>query len=124
MDLTKEGYPGRNYQTGRFLKGHVPHNAGKPWSEWMDGRKAKRVRRIAISNLKPRMDLAGWNKKPVVAVTEDGRHFYCESAAQAGRTLGISARNINSCCLGKRKRCGGFRWFYYTDPAWTKLIRK
>ena len=35
-------WKGYNTVTGQFLKGHVPHNKGKKWSEWMDGRKAKK----------------------------------------------------------------------------------
>lgn len=34
--------PTRNKKNGRFLKNHKPHNKGKRWSEWMDGRKKKK----------------------------------------------------------------------------------
>ena len=44
LDMATELYvepvwTGRNAVTGRFLKGNTPHNKGKKWSEWMDGRK-------------------------------------------------------------------------------------
>ena len=35
-------WTGINKQTGRFLKGHVPVNKGKPWSKWMPKRSQKR----------------------------------------------------------------------------------
>ena len=115
-------YSHRNYLTGRFLKGHIPHNKGKGWSEWMDGRKAKKVLRIGMKNLKGRSDIGGWNKRPVVAVLEDGRYFYCESASKAAEITGLVRRNITHCCQGKRKHCGRFRWFYFDDDAWIKLV--
>ena len=31
-----------NKQTGRYMKGHVPANKGKKWSEWMSKRGARR----------------------------------------------------------------------------------
>ena len=62
-------YPQYNAINGRFLKGHVPHNKGKKWEEWMDMRKAKRVLRIGMKNLrKGNPDIPGWNKKKVVSV--------------------------------------------------------
>ena len=124
MELTAEGRPSRNFQTGTFLKGHIPHNKGKKWSEWMDGRKAKKILRIGMKNLKGRADIAGWNKRAVVAVLEDGRYFYFESATKAAELTGLIRRNISHCCQGKRKHCGRYKWFYFTDDAWLNLIKK
>ena len=42
----------RNPTNGQFLKGLTPHNKGKKWEDYMDMRKAKRIKRIALSNLK------------------------------------------------------------------------
>lgn len=122
MELTDKGYPGRNWQTGTFLKGHIPHNRGKKWAEWMDMRKAKKILRIGMKNLKGRSDIGGWNKKPVVAITPDGRQFYFESATDAERITGLIRRNITRCCQGKCKHCGKFQWFYFNDDKWLKLI--
>ena len=36
--------PERNLVNGRFLKGHTPHNKGKKWADYMDMRKAKRIK--------------------------------------------------------------------------------
>lgn len=58
---------------------------------------------------------------PVVQLSKEGdfiAEFY--SAAEAGRVLGIGYRHISSCCTGKRKTTGGFRWMYarnyYSQP--------
>lgn len=124
MELTKEGRPARNFQTGTFLKGHIPHNKGKKWAEWMDMRKARKVLRIGMKNLKGRPDIGGWNKKPVVAVTADGRWFPFDSATDAARKTGLIRRNISHCCQGKRKHCGRFRWFYFDSDEWIKLVKR
>lgn len=70
----------------------------------MDMRKAKRIVRIAKQNLKPNMNIGGWNKKAVVAVDMEGNVVgWFESAMDAERKTGICKRNINSVCNGKRK---------------------
>ena len=122
MELTDEGRPARNWKTGQFLKGHIPFNRGKKWSDYMDGRKAKRIKRIGMKNLKGRSDIGGWNKKPVVCVLDDGRWFVFESATKAAEQTGLIRRNITGCCQGKRKHCGKYRWFYFDSNEWTELI--
>lgn len=103
--------PQYNPTNGQFLKGHVPHNKGKKWSDYMDMRKARRILRIAKQNLKPNMDIGGWNKKAVVAVDKEGNVVgWFESAMDAEKKTGICKRNINSVCNGKRKHAGGFKW--------------
>ena len=102
---------GRNAVNGRFLKGHTPHNKGKKWSEWMDGRKAKRVKRIALKNLRGRMDLGGKNAIPIYALDKDGNTLaWFASSKDAQRKTGICARNIRSVVAGKRKYAGGYKW--------------
>ena len=103
--------PQYNPINGQFLKGHVPHNKGKKWSDYMDMRKAKRILRIAKKNLKPRMDIGGWNKRAVIALDENGKLLgWFSSSKEAECKTGICSRNINSVCNGKRKHAGGFRW--------------
>ena len=34
------------------------------------------------------------------------------SGAEAARTLGIDKANLNACCRGKKRNCGGFSWRY------------
>ncbi len=117
-------YSGRNLTTGQFLKGYVPHNKGKKWSEYMDMRKAKRIKRIAIKNLVRNYRIGGWNAKPVVAIKGNNLVGIFPSAADAGRKTGICGRNIISCCSGKRKTAGGYRWFWEKDNGWCNLIQK
>ena len=124
MEYTDEGRPARNYQNGRFLKGHIPFNRGKKWADYMDLRKARRIKRIGMKNLKGRMDIGGWNKRPVVAITSEGKYFYFESATSASSLTGLNRRNITRCCQGKSIRCGMFRWFYFDDEQWIKYIEK
>ena len=107
----------RNPTNGQFLKGITPHNKGKKWEDYMDMRKAKKVKRIAISNLKPNMNLGGWNAKPVVAIKDNELVAVYGSSVEAEKNTGICARNIRSCCNYKRKRAGGFRWFLENDKA-------
>ena len=118
IDLTD--YPKyRNPHTGRFLKNSIPHNKGKSWSEWMDGRKKRKI----LKNLqhKGSPNLAGANAKTIVGV-KNGKFCVFESSEDAGRKLGIFARNIRSCCHKKRKTCGGWNWFFENDNEWIKLI--
>lgn len=113
-----------NPVNGQFLKGHIPHNKGKKWSEWMDGRKQKKVIRIGTKNLRRRYDIGGWNKRAVIMICEDGSHFYFESSFAAERSTGICARNIRFCCNKKRKHAGKCRWFWFDDPEVINLIHK
>lgn len=107
----------KNVLTGRFVKGCVPHNKGKKWSEWMDGRKCKKV----LNNLQRvgNPNLAGWNARKVVGL-KDGKFRIFKSCSDAGRQLGIQQRNINSCCNKKRKTAGGFLWYFEDDNEWIK----
>jgi hypothetical protein len=51
--------------------------------------------------------------KPVLQFTREGK-FIKEypSLIEAERQTKIFNQNISSCCLGKRKSCGGFVWRY------------
>ena len=124
IELGKDGRPARNLKTGRFLPGHIPHNTGKKWDEWMPKGEQARVLEIGKKNLRVNKALWGWNKKPVVAVNDKGVHAYCESASAAGKKLNLCARNITACCRGKRAKCGGFKWFYYEDDRWIKYAKE
>lgn len=108
---------------GRFLKGHIPHNKGKKWSEWMDGRKQRKVRRIASQNIHGRPDIGGWNKRAVIMLDDEGNRAYFESSAEAGRATGIIARNIRYVCDKKRKHAGGYRWFWFDDKELIDILK-
>lgn len=114
--------PTRNVVTGRYLSGHVPHNKGKSWSEYMDETAQSRCKE-GWKNLRPRMNIGGWNARPCIAVADDGRWWWFPSVSTAGEKTGIQARNINSVCNKKRKHAGGFRWFFDDDPDLNEIIR-
>lgn len=45
-----------------------------------------------------------------------------DAAMEVQRELGIKQGNISSCCRGRLKQTGGFRWMFYSD--WLKTRRK
>lgn len=106
--------PTRNLITGKFLKGHIPHNKGKRWADYMDMRKAKRIKRIGVKNLVRNYRISGWNAKPVVAIKDDKLVGIYPSASEAGRKAGICGRNI--------KHAGGYQWFWENDNTWCDLV--
>ena len=70
-------WTGINKKTGRFLKGHVPANKGKKWSDYMGKRAQKRAAKgwknlDLHRNKNGRPDTAGRCRKQVVAVMDDG----------------------------------------------------
>ena len=88
----------------------------------MDMRKAKRIKRIALSNLKHNMNIGGWNAKQIVAIKDNRLFGVFDSSNDAERKTGVCARNIRSCCHYKRNHAGGFKWFFENDNAWLELI--
>ena len=106
--------PPKRKAHGRFAAGHIPANKGRKWSEWMpaEGQKA------ALRNLDKGRKCNNWKKatdackRPVVGVTLDGRYFYFDSSADAGRATGIMAENICSTLKGRRNSAGQMFWFY------------
>lgn len=114
--------PTYNPVNGQFYKGNIPFNKGLKWIDYMDMRKAKRVIRIGMQNLRVRHDIGGWNKKSVIGI-KNGRFSVFESATKAARLLNLQRRNISSCCASKRKHCGGIAWFFEKDyERWKTLI--
>ena len=92
---------------GRFMKGNIPHNKGKKWSEWMDGRKQRKVRKCLIHTGNP--TLAGWNKRAVIAY-KDGVSLWFESVTDAAKKLNLQRRNVQHVVQGHRPTCGGWRF--------------
>jgi hypothetical protein len=118
MTIDLNNYSKINPKNGRFLKGFTPHNKGKKWSEWMDGRKQKKVFKCLSRNGNP--NLAGANAKTIVGV-KNGKFCVFESSEDPGRKLGIFARNIRAVCHGKRKKAGGMMWFFEESTEWVKI---
>ena len=97
---------------GRFYKGMTPHNKGKKWADWMDGRKQRKVKRILLEHRQVNHNIGGWNAKQVVGISIDGKACVFESSKDVERKLGIQSRNVRGCCEGKRNLAGGlfFMW--------------
>lgn len=109
---------------GQFLKGHVPHNKGKRWEDYMDMRKARRIKKnLEIGQRKGNPSLGGWNARAIVAIKDGRLCGVFSSSNDAERKTKICARNIRSVCSGKRKRAGGYEWYYENDNRWIELIK-
>lgn len=75
---------------------HMSENAGKPWLGKFGAEHHSSI--------------------PIVQLTLDGQFIRKWPAGnEAGRELVIDSRHICSCCKGKRKSAGGFKWMYATD---------
>lgn len=60
---------------------------------------------------------------PIVQLTLEGQFVKkWVSGLEVYRKLGIKQPNIVSCCKGRYKTMGGFKWMYYSD--WLKTRRK
>ena len=132
--------PKRNAVTGRFMKGHVPANKGKKWSEYMSKRAQKRAAK-GWKNLdkyrpKTRADNAGRSRKQVIAVMDDGSWKVFSYLGSAGAWVGGSRENVSRCCRcnaarHKNKKTGaintdhkylGIRFYFEDDDIWTTKI--
>lgn len=133
--------PQKDAKTGRFLPGIVPHNKGKSWGEWMDGRKHNRVRRIAMRNLQLHPHHFKKGEKPVncrkvVGVFDDGRWVVYPDAVEASKCNGGNPANIRRTCrwnrdgvVNKRNgnvrhdyKCNGVVYYYEDDDTWLAMI--
>ena len=125
-----------NPTNGRFLKGSVPHNKGRKMAEWMDGRKMKRVIRIATENLRnasgrKRPDVSERCRKPVVGIYDGGRFKVFASSQHAAERNGCDRSNVSRCCrlnashgTNTDHRYKGIRFYFENDDNWTKKIAK
>ena len=129
-----------NTKNGQFLKGNVPHNKGKKWSQWMGKRAQKRAakgwKNLDLHRPKTRPDTAGRCSIEVVAVRDDGTWSVFSSLSEAARRVGGCSTNISRCARlnrdGKRVKWGGtnndhrykgIRWYYEADDIWTTKIK-
>ena len=133
----------RNLKTGRFIKGMTPHNKGKKWADFMDGRKQKKVLKQALKNLETARRLGhcgkagGRNKKPIIAVLDNGEWLIFPEGKSAAKWCGGYRCNINRCCreneittltksgkVNDNHKYLGFRWYFESDDKWTNKIKK
>ena len=133
--------PKRNAVTGRFMKGHVPANKGKKWSEYMSkraqNRAAKGWKNLDKYRPKTRADNAGRSRKQVIAVMDDGSWKVFSYLGSAGSWVGGSRENVSRCCRcnaarHKNKKTGaintdhkylGIRFYFEDDDIWTTKIK-
>ena len=132
-------WTGRNRVNGRFLKGHVPANKGKKWSEFMPKRSQKRSAK-GWSNLdkyRVRPATAGRPKKPVIALTDDGDFIYFPFVGDAAKWCGGRRENVARCCryneantVGKNgiintdHKYLGYRFYFERSRVWLDKIKK
>ena len=136
-----------NKQTGRYMKGHVPANKGKKWSEFMSKRGQRRSKKGWANldlhrNKNGRADNAGRCRKQVIAVMDDGKWLVFSYLGAAAEWLGGNRENISRCCrLNQKKarlhnpwgkltdkvntdhRYKGIRWYFESDNVWTTKIK-
>ena len=148
LTFTDKPKTDRNLKTGRFIKGMTPHNKGKKWSEWMDGRKQKRVKKQALANLdkgrrtKGRL-YGGRPKRKVIAVTDEGEFFVFAHAKKAVEWSGGCPNNIRRCCrenaqhkellkpfshptgrINNDHKYMGVRWYFEDTNDWIEKIKQ
>lgn len=149
--------PTRCPKTGRFLPGHVPANKGKTWAEFMSKRgrrkSAKGWKNLDKYRSENGKKYGGRNRKPIVAITDDGKLRVFKDGYIAAewlkRHIGKSCNreNIGRCCRNNasRKDCKhswrpgqkkgsstintdhrymGVRWYYECDKTWYSKISK
>lgn len=65
-------------------------------------------------SIETRNKIAEKKSKPIFQIDKNTNKIIKEfkSATFASRELNIPSSNINSCCLGKRKTAGGYKWKY------------
>ena len=144
-------WAGVNRTNGQFLKGHVPANKGKKWSDYMGKRAQKRAAKgwenlAKYRNINGRADTAGRSRKQVVAVLDDGSWLLFPYIGPAAEWVGGSRENVGRCCRmnqskkvckhdwrqGQPKgasrvntdhRYMGIRFYFETDNVWTTKIK-
>ena len=131
-----------NRQNGQFLKGHVPFNKGKKWSEWMGKRKQRKCmkgwKNLDLYRHKKRADVADRCRKAVIAILDDGRWKMYPYIGAAALELGGCRENVRRCCQcnerGKNptktwKRINtdhkymGVRFYFENDETWLTKIQ-
>lgn len=116
--------PTINKKNGQFLKGHEPFNKGKKWEDYLPEEKIERMRKQILSMCgQGRKDIGGWNKKAVVAIKNGEFYGYFESCIDAAKKLKVQSRNVSHVANGKRKRCGGYEFYFESDfNKWNERI--
>ena len=141
-------YTGVNARNGRFMKGHIPANKGKKWSDYMSRSAMKRCakgwKNLDMHRPKERADTAGRCRKQVVAVMDDGKWLVFPYIGAAAEWLGgCNRENVGRCCrmnqskaelhkpwgeptgkVNTDHRYMGVRFYFESDNTWTTKIKR
>ncbi len=100
--------PTRCHKTGRFLPGHVPANKGKTWSDFMSKRgqrkSAKGWKNLDEHRSENGKKNGGRNRKPIVAITDDGVLHAFSFIGAAALWCGGRRDNVGRCCRDNASR--------------------
>ena len=150
--------PTRNKVTGRFLPGNVPANKGKRWADYLSEESQREIAKGWKNPDEHRSEngkkYGGRNRKPIVAITDDGKFRVFKDGYLAAEWLkkytgkSCNRENIGRCCRynqsrkplhkawDKQKgleptkapntdhRYMGVRWYYESDKTWYSKIRR
>ena len=126
----------RNPTNGHYTKGHVPHNKGRRWNEYLGLEQQKKILAAATWNLRnhlhdPRPATAERCRKPLIGLTDDGNVRYFSHAQAAANWIVGSRACVNRCCrlnashgTNTDHRYKGIRFYFENDDNWTKKIAK
>lgn len=132
---------------GRYLKGHIPHNKGKKWGDYLTKRamkgSAKGWKNLEKYRHRERPDVFERFRKEVIAVADDGSFHYFSCLTAAAEWVGGNRRSVGRCCSQNKKRAilkdsrgnltgkkntdhkyMGYRFYYENDNLWTKKIKR
>lgn len=131
--------PKRNFVTGQFLKGHIPHNKGKKWSEWASKRTQKKMAKgwKNLDKFRPihRPDNAGRCRKPIIAILPSGKFIYFKDSNIASEWCKGERGNVNRCCrsnssmrvnlktgkINTDHKYLGIKWYFESDVEIWKM---
>lgn len=149
--------PTRNKVTGRFLKGLTPHNKGKRWADYLSEESQRRMQKgwknLDIYRSENGKKTGGRNRRPIVAITDDGKFRVFKDGYWATEWLkrhtgkSCSRENIGRCCrenasrrvkkhswapgmpkgtttVNTDHRYMSVRWYYECDKIWYSKISK
>lgn len=101
--------PERNPKTGQLNKGNTLAK-GNTWDRIYD--KDTRARQLLRLKELSRTKGLRTSNRPILCLNNN--RIY-DSAAMAGRELGIDPSHISSCCRGKRRTVKGYKFEYHYD---------
>ena len=127
--LWKEGKP-KMFSVHRLVaSAFIPNYDNLPQVNHINEDKTdNRVENLEWCDSKYNTNYGTRNKKistPILQFTKQGEFIRIwESGTQAEKELGIDNSSISKCHKGKKKTCGGYRWYYAVINGFTIDISK